>query len=66
MINYNIRTLPGKIDDTRILFENSHADCVGLTESWLTTMHKDDTFILEGYNFCRLDRDLTLPGADDD
>ena len=63
MVNYNIRSLPGKIDDARIIIQNSAADCFLITESWMHDMLPDTEIAVSGYNMCRLDRDLTLPNA---
>ena len=45
------------------MIEKSKADCFSITESWLTTMDRDTDILVDGYNSCRLDRDLTLAGA---
>ena len=59
LVNYNIRSLQGKIDDARIIIQNSEADCFLITESWMHDMLSDTEIVVPGYNMCRLDRDLT-------
>lgn len=46
-----------------MMFENSNYLCIGLTETWLTALIKDDMIKIKGYTVIRLDRCLKKRGG---
>ena len=55
----NIRSLPPKLDDTRMILQHHSIDILCLSETWLTTDISSDILIFPGYKVFR--RDRTLP-----
>ena len=58
-LNWNVRSLFKKIDQCRILFNDTNIDIVAISETWLTKSIQDQAVSINGYNSVRLDRDLS-------
>ena len=52
----NIRSLPGHLDEFRILMHNNPFDIMCLTETWLNATDTNDELHIDGYNIIRTDR----------
>lgn len=54
VVHFNARSLNGsKLDDVRIIFENSKVDVVCVTETWFNAEVTDSHYKINGYNLFR-------------
>ena len=58
LLHLNVRSLTKKIDQLRILFENSKLDLFTLSETWLNDSVNSQSVGIKGYVLYRQDRDL--------
>ena len=58
LLHLNVRSLTKKIDQLRILFENSKLDLFTLSETWLNDSVNSQSVGIKGYVLYRHDRDL--------
>ena len=56
LVHMNVRSLPKKIDQLRILLHNSTIDMLTLSETWLREGLVNNLYDLEGYKLFRCDR----------
>jgi hypothetical protein len=56
-LHVNVRSLLPKIKDIRLLAQNSHAACIGISETWLDETVSDSEINIQNYNIIRRDRD---------
>ena len=59
----NIRSLPGHLDEFRILMKDNPFDIMCLTETWLNSSDTDDELLIDGYNLIRNDRKTAHRGG---
>lgn len=57
IVYYNARSLLPKLDELRVMVEDSHPDVVCVTESWLCCEISNDELALPNYQLFRRDRD---------
>ena len=58
LLYWNICSITKKIDQCRILFENSKIDVISLSEKWLQSNVPSSTVAMEGFHCFRQDRNL--------
>jgi len=56
-LHVNVRSLLPKIEDIRLLAQNSRAACIGISETWLDKTVSDSEINIQNYNIIRRDRD---------
>lgn len=54
----NIRSIKNKIDHLRVFLYQNSVDILCLSETWLNSDINDSEILIEGYDFCRIDRKL--------
>ena len=52
----NAQSLKNKIDEFKVVFENSDVDIICVSETWLKPGLSDNTFSMSGYKLIRVDR----------
>ena len=55
-LHLNVRSLLPDIDEVRLLFRETNAVCVGITETWLDDTVFDSEIAIDNYSICRKDR----------
>ena len=58
LLHLNVRSLPKKIDQIRIMFHEMNLDVITFSETWLNDAVNSKTVALEDYILYRLDRDF--------
>ena len=58
VVHFNVRSLPKKIDQLRVLFLGSNIDVITLSETWLKPSLNSKLYEMDGYTLYRSDRDL--------
>ena len=56
MVHLNIRSLPKKIDQLRVILEGSNIDIFTLSETWLHDKVDSHMLQINGYNIYKQDR----------
>ena len=59
VLNLNVRSLSKKIDQCKVIFDNSNIDIITLSETWLKTSTPNLAVSLDNYKLVRQDRDLS-------
>ena len=57
VVHFNVRSLPKKIDQLRVLFQGSNIDVITVSETWLRPSLNSKLYELDGYTLYRSDRD---------